>query len=233
MRQRSLFLSVVSVVSGLLMGATAQAAFISSSTANFSGSQAWGSGTVSYSGILSVGDDLSISRTNLLSVTLTNTSNTSGNLTGFLLNFPVGGANPVTGASNLTRPQTWNPFGGSGNDLVNGQPYGNFDFGAGSGNGNFSGGGNPNFGLASGATRTFLFQLTGTATAPSFLSALSTPQSPGGQTAAFLARFQALPNINGDTSLKLPASPVPIPAAAILFGSGIVSLFALARRKMA
>lgn len=163
----------------------------------------------------------------VLNVTLTNTS--AGFLSGLALNNP-GSLTFVTLVTPPTPAGFGLLFGPTPPNTVNASPLGNFDFGAGTGP-NWEGGNPP--ALAAGSMATFQFALAGTnlnmLTTNSFVNAFSV-NNQGNPTDNFLAvRFQGL--ANGDSD-KVSASVVPLPAAAWLFGSGVIGLAALARRRI-
>jgi hypothetical protein len=168
--------------------------------------------------------------TAVLDVTLTNTS-ASGFLTAIALNNP---GDSLTGISLATppTPTTFNALGLASNG-VNGQPLGWFDFGAGTG-GNWEGGGPPSNGLAANASATFRFNLVGTNLTALDTTSFATTFSAVNHnnpapTDDFLAvRFRGFANGGSD---KVSASVVPLPAAVWLFGSGLIGLAGLARRK--
>ena len=163
--------------------------------------------------------------TAVLDVTLTNTC-ASGFLTAIALNNP-GSLTSILLAQPPT-PSGFNPLGLSSNG-VNASPLGGFDFGAGTGTSGWQGGGPPSNGLGAGDTATFRFNLAGTNLTAldtnSFTNAFSNgAATPGNH---FLAvRFRGFEDGGSDK-----VSAVPLPAAVWLFGSGVIGLAALVRRR--
>jgi hypothetical protein len=157
-----------------------------------------------------------------LTVSLTNTSPTSGYLTGFVFNNP---ANLVTGVSLVPGDPDFDLIGGPGfNNGINGGPYGHFDIGAAVG-GNFQGGGTPSLGIPSGGSASFTFNLTGsgldTLSDYTFLHTRSAPPADGAGRPVFVARFRGFENGGSD---KVPDHHNPEPSALVLAGLGLAGL---------
>jgi hypothetical protein len=168
-----------------------------------------------------------------LVVTLENTSPAAngGFLTAFVLNNPDDSITSISSFSFSSTDATsaFSLIGLTDNGVA-GSPFGSFDFGATTGGG-FEGGGDPSTGLDVGETGIFTFTLEGAnvdlLTQASFEDELSF--NPGGGGAQFfVARFRGFED---DGSDKVPGV-IPIPAAAWLFGSGVIGLLGIGRRKL-
>ncbi|WP_207191890.1 hypothetical protein, partial [Paracraurococcus ruber] len=139
-----------------------------------------------------------------LNVSLSNTSPTAngGYLTAFVLNNPGG----ITGVALTSAPNNFWSVLGLTNNGVNAAPYGQFDFGASTGNG-FEGGGQPSRGIATGASGSFAFSLTGSGllslSDTTFLTTLSSGPGIGQGAEDFVARFRGFENGGSD---KVPNS---------------------------
>jgi hypothetical protein len=236
-------------VAGLAALATpgsARAAFIAdSSAALVQDSSTSNLGT--FSGTIAVNN---ISPTSAqIQVTLTNTTNAKlgGYITGFAFNLPVPIASATltpnpTGNFNLAGGGTFNNSIGSYDD-VPGQPYGFFDIGAGLGTDGSLNGGTPNTGLASGASQTFIFDITSFAggfdlntLSAQLLLSLASANAQGGGAQAFLVRFRGFKNGGSDKVVINPEPPpptnppppngvVPAPPALVLGLIGFGGLF--------
>jgi hypothetical protein len=150
-----------------------------------------------------------------LSLSITNTSSKSSNITNFFFNVPDG----VTGFSSYEGS-------GAGKFIIDGLNtkrtyYGKFDMGAAS-----------MTGLSSGATFDFKFVLSGSVNglqSNDFLSLKSTEASTGPSPQFFAVNFSSSNSVGVPTSLtaslvETPAAHAPEPATLLLLGSGLVGL---------
>jgi LPXTG-motif cell wall-anchored protein len=168
-----------------------------------------------------------------LVVELTNASpGGSGFLTAFAFNNP---GDRIKGVSLVSSDPDFVLLGANSyRNGVPGNPFGQFDLGAGTG-GSFRGGGKPSKGLAVGHTGTFTFSLIGIGldelTAASFFDAPSARPGRGQGPASFVARFrgfapQGSDKVPGHLVVEAPPpSPnhAPEPSALLIAGLGGVS----------
>jgi len=170
-----------------------------------------------------------------LELNLKNTSPVAngGYLTGFLFNNPD---NLITGILLSSTDSDFLLLGATSfDDSINGQPFGDFDVGAALG-GNFEGGGNPALGIGVGADADFTFTFTGTdldtITIEDFIEAFSSLRGEGDEMdfQFFVARFRGFED---DESDKVPGGspPVPEPATALLFSTGLGLAYLKNRKK--
>ncbi len=165
-----------------------------------------------------------------LKIDLKNTSDpdNGGYLTAFVFNLP---GNADVTIDDVKMSSSYNHFKLMGGDNFNGSiiamPYGRYEIGASATNGVFEGGGKPD-GIKPGESASFTFTFCGEnlnrLTLDDFLTEV--PSKPGNKTGSefFVARFKGFDN---DGSDKVPGSPVPVPAAAWLLGSGLIGLAGL------
>jgi hypothetical protein len=174
-----------------------------------------------------------------LTISLTNTSATTGYLTAFVFNNPGGYAISLSSSTSASFDTFLN-----GNNAVNGSPYGLFDFGV-TTQGGFQGGGAPQNGLAVGEDATWVFSVTGTGagalTDINFLSTLSADEPGGGSgggNQAFVTRFRGFPDEGSDKVVGTGNPNIiietPAPAGLILLASGapVLLLRRVLRRKL-
>lgn len=159
-----------------------------------------------------------------LTISLTNTSPSAnrGFLTAFVFNNPN---EVITGISMTSAPANFSLV--TGDDNVNGSPFGQFDYVVttrppgpnprADRNNGFNGGGAANRGLGVGVTGNFIFELTGTEvgslTEQSFLDALSVPPGAGEGVQSLAVRFRGFRNGGSD---KVAAVPEPSTSALAL-----------------
>lgn len=166
-----------------------------------------------------------------LTMALTNTSPAAngGFLDAFVFNNP---GNFINGVSLPASETVFSVMGGPNynDNAVKGVPYGYFDIGA-STNGDFEGGGSPSGGIIPGATKTFIFTLTGSSLTTidenRFISELSTGRGAGEGYQPFVVRFRGFNNGESD---KVPGNLIPEPASLLLFGIGMLG-FNLVRKR--
>lgn len=160
-----------------------------------------------------------------ISVTLANTSAIASAFTGFAFNAPSN----VTDLGTFTGPNSdWSAVYSPNSINTPGQ-FGFFDLAAITGP-NFNGG-TPLNGIWNGVTGTFSIGVTGTdmdtLTTASFLSLFSSLNGFSGIPLNFIGRVQAI----GTEGLSDVASQVPIPATALLLGSGLIGLVGIGWRR--
>jgi hypothetical protein len=177
-----------------------------------------------------------------LTVSITNTSS-DGWLTGIAFNNPE---RRIRGVSSFgSSDSDFRVLGGRDwNDEIRTPGYGRFDIGAATGR-NFTGSagsGSPRLGIGAGSTGTFSFVFTGTR-----LSTLTVfsffgdgaddhrgrDHSYGGASESFVVRFRGFENGGSDTvpGDTVPGAVTPIPAAGVLFLSGLALLAGWGRRR--
>lgn len=203
---------LTATIAALACGLAATTASAGPLTLNFHGNVAASeAGLGSFSGSLTWNPTLS-----RLTVSLTNTTpNANG---GLLSGFALQGNPGFTyTAVNLGG---WNLFSGP----VNGQPYGQFTFGAGTGQ-NFQGGGGGGIGI--GQTINLVFAVGGVAN-PNSLDAMSfwNANSAGN---FGVVRFNSFTN-GGSDKVPMALSVVPVPAPALLAGLGLIAGVVVRRR---
>lgn len=175
-----------------------------------------------------------------IDISLTNTSPAAneGYITAFAFNNP---SNLITGItlnpSDADFALIGSPFNNNG---VNGASNGQFDIGVSTGGG-YTGGGAPQAGIATGASETFTFTLTGnnldTLLEQTFFETVSVGPGDGDGVESFVVRFRGFKD---DGSDKVPheggcefqggCSTVPEPASVLLFSSGLVGAFLRRKR---
>lgn len=226
----SFLLAFCFVVSAFLFPAPSRANLIDIRSNN---AQSGGDGTGFFTG--SIDYEYTSSSKATFTVVLKNTTAAGGHfLTGFLFNNP----NPsdITGITHYTTSSNGSNFdnlGTGGQNGINGQPFGSFDFGAATG-GSWEGGGNPSKGLAPGQSATFTFTFTGnnlnTITTQDFVNASSS----GGQ--FFAVRYRGGVNSDKEPGEVIPFTPTPEPGSfvlGVLLGSSLLGFWGvLQRRKM-
>lgn len=182
------------------------------------------SGSIELVGASATGGTLNISLTNESAVA------NGGYLTAVAFNNPGPVIKPpITLTSNSSTFD--NLLGGSIYiDEIPAKPLDNFDIGAAATN-TWLGGGKPTGGVAVGETVNLSFALSGdlsSLTTQSFIDTLTTSNS--GHSEWMVVRFRGF---NDEGSAKYGTSVVPIPGAAWLFGSALIGLAGITRRKKA
>jgi hypothetical protein len=158
-----------------------------------------------------------------LSVTLNNTSNAANG--GFLTGFGFNAAPTTLGGALTTGLPEWSYL-----ENEPASPYENFDFGAAT-EGSFLGGGQPAFGVAAGASFTFVFTFSGDAGVLAGLDANSffDDSAPAGY--GFIARFRGFDNGGSDKVIAcLEPNAVPVPMPVALAAAGLLGVGVLRRR---
>jgi hypothetical protein len=163
--------------------------------------------------------------TGIVDITLTNTSPNNGGLedprlTGFGFNTP----GTITGFSAFSGPSGWSPLFDA-DDIDTPGNFGFFDLGASSG---------PNEGIASGASRSFQFVLTGGGlagyTASSFLDLVSAGGNQNTEHQSFFGRFQRVGADGNGSDVAFPGAPVPEPTSALVFTAALLVVRGAYRR---